>query len=92
LTSKYHFKLPEPPMMKNHENYIISLSDFVKWLGKQAEALGVEIYPGFAGNEVIYDERDKVIGIASNDVGVDKMGNKKVIRNKTRKNLLILLI
>ena len=52
LTETAAIPLPHPPQMSNHGNYIVSLSNVVKWLGEQAEELGVEIYPGFAGAEV----------------------------------------
>jgi electron-transferring-flavoprotein dehydrogenase len=53
LTKSSSFRLPTPPAMQNHGNYIISLSDMVAWLGARAEALGVEIYCGFAASEVM---------------------------------------
>ena len=58
----------------NHGNYIVSLGSVVRWLGAQAEALGVEIYPGFAGAEVLYDESGAVRGVATGDMGVGKDG------------------
>ena len=61
-----------PNTMKNHKNYIISLSNMCRWLAKEAEALGVEIYPGFAAKEILYDEKNIVIGIATGDMGIDK--------------------
>ena len=76
LTSKSAFRLPTPPQMKNHDNYIISLGNFCRWLGEQAEAMGVEIYPGFAAAEVLYDENGAVKGIATGAMGIDKNGNK----------------
>lgn len=67
--------------MNNHGNYIGSLSELVRWLGRRAEAVGVEIYPGFGGRELIYDERDgRVLGVATNDVGISKSGQPKVCR------------
>ncbi len=65
-----------PPAMRNHGNYIISLGNLVRWLGAQAEALGVEIYPGFAAAEVLYDETGAVKGVATGDMGVTKSGEK----------------
>ena len=53
LTATRAFRLPTPPQMNNHGNYIISLGNLARWLGEQAEALGVEIYPGFAAAEVL---------------------------------------
>src|SRR5712692_7713190 len=56
LTRNRALRLPTPPQMHNHGNYIISLGNLCRWLAGQAEELGVEIYPGFAGAEVLYDE------------------------------------
>jgi electron-transferring-flavoprotein dehydrogenase len=63
-----------PPLMNNHGNYIVSLGAVTKWLGGQAEALGVEIYPGFAAAEVLYDDKGAVRGIATGDMGISKDG------------------
>lgn len=71
LTKKGHFQLPTPPTMKNHENYIISLANLCRWLGKQAEELGVEIYAGFPAQDVIIDN-GRVVGVSTPDMGVDK--------------------
>jgi len=76
LTEKGSFRLPTPPQMNNHGNYIISLGNFCRWLGEQAEALGVEIYPGFPAAEVLYDEAGHVRGIATGDMGIGKDGEK----------------
>jgi electron-transferring-flavoprotein dehydrogenase len=73
LTEKRSFKLPTPPQMHNHGNYIVSLGDVVRWLGQQAEALGVEIYPGFAASELL-EEDGRIAGIATGDMGVGKTG------------------
>ena len=62
----------------NHGNHLVRLGNFVKWLGEQAEELGVEIYPGTAAAEVLYHEDGSVIGIATNDVGIAKDGAPKV--------------
>ncbi|MFP3663229.1 electron transfer flavoprotein-ubiquinone oxidoreductase, partial [Burkholderia sp. SIMBA_043] len=56
-------------------NYIVRLGDVVKWLGEQAEALGVEIFPGFAAVEVLYDENGAVRGVATGDMGVARDGS-----------------
>ena len=72
LTETTARKLPTPPQMNNHGNYIISLGNFCRWLGEQAESLGVEIYPGFAAAEVLYDEAGKVKGVATGDMGVGR--------------------
>lgn len=75
LFEKSAFKLPvTPPQMHNHGNYVVSLGNVVRWLGAQAEELGVEIYPGFAGAEVLYDEKGAVRGIATGDMGIGKDG------------------
>jgi electron-transferring-flavoprotein dehydrogenase len=65
---------PMPPLMKNHGNYIVSLGSLCKWLGEQAAELGVEIYPGFAAAEVLYDDNGAVVGIATGDMGVGRDG------------------
>ncbi|MEZ5909715.1 MAG: electron transfer flavoprotein-ubiquinone oxidoreductase [Hyphomicrobiaceae bacterium] len=62
-----------PPLMSNHGNYIVSLGNLCRWLGEQAGELGVEIYPGFAAAEVLYDG-DKVVGVATGDMGVGRDG------------------
>ncbi len=63
-----------PKLMNNHGNFIGSLGQVTRWLGAKAEALGVEIYPGFAGSEVLYDENGAVRGVATGDVGIAKSG------------------
>ena len=63
-----------PDCFKNHGNYIVSLGNVVRWLGQQAEALGVEIFPGFAAAEVLYDEQGAVKGVATGNMGVGKDG------------------
>ncbi len=63
-----------PPLMSNHGNYIGSLGELAKWLGAQAEALGVEIYAGFAAAEILYNADGAVIGIATGDMGIGKDG------------------
>ena len=71
------FKIPDrllPACFKNHGNYVISLGSLCRWLGTQAEALGVEIYPGFAGAEILTDEDGRVCGVATGDMGVDRNG------------------
>ncbi len=76
LTAKGRHRLPTPPQMHNQGNYIVSLGDVCRWLGQQAEALGVEIYPGFAAAEVLHDERGRVTGVATGDVGVTRSGEE----------------
>lgn len=68
---------PVPPLMKNHGNYIASLGSVCKWLGEQAAGLGVEIYPGFAASEVLYDANGAVVGVATGDMGVSRDGKDK---------------
>jgi electron-transferring-flavoprotein dehydrogenase len=63
-----------PPLMSNHGNYIVSLGNVCRWLATKAEAAGVEIYPGFAAVEVLYDENGAVAGIATGDMGIGKDG------------------
>jgi electron-transferring-flavoprotein dehydrogenase len=76
LTESKAWRLPTPPQMANHGNYIISLGNLCRWLGSQAEALGVEIYPGFAAAEVLYDDKGRVRGVATGDMGIGKDGAK----------------
>ena len=76
LTKSGSFRLPTPPQMNNHGNYIISLGNFCRWLGEQAEAMGVEIYPGFPAAEVLYNEDGSVRGIATGDMGIGKDGEQ----------------
>ncbi len=63
-----------PPLMNNHGNYIVSLGNVCRWLAGKAEALGVEIYPGFAAAEVLYDDNGAVVGVATGDMGIGKDG------------------
>ncbi|MEX2615150.1 MAG: electron transfer flavoprotein-ubiquinone oxidoreductase [Alphaproteobacteria bacterium] len=65
-----------PPVLHNHGNYIISLGNLCRWLGEQAEALGVEIYPGFAAAEVLYTGDGAVRGVATGDMGITKEGEQ----------------
>lgn len=77
LGKKGKFRIPGfllPPLMNNHGNYIVSLGNVCRWLGAQAEAAGVEIYPGFAAAEVLYHEDGSVKGVATGDMGVGKDG------------------
>nr|CAD7394370.1 unnamed protein product [Timema cristinae] len=68
--------LPGMPMY-NHGNYVVRLGHLVRWLGEQAESLGVELYPGYAASEVLYHDEGSIKGIATNDVGIDKTGAPK---------------
>src|SRR5215470_13440081 len=74
LTKKRALRLPTPPQMHNHGNYVISLGNLCRWLAQQAEGLGVEIYPGFAAAEVLYDESGRVKGVATGNMGIGKDG------------------
>ena len=77
LTKLSGLKTPNwmlPDSFKNHGNYIISLSDVTKWLGTQAENLGVEIFPGFAASEILFDDQNRVKGIATGNLGISKEG------------------
>nr|XP_033797319.1 electron transfer flavoprotein-ubiquinone oxidoreductase, mitochondrial isoform X2 [Geotrypetes seraphini] len=79
LTKNYRIPVPILPglPMNNHGNYIVRLGYLVSWLGEQAEALGVEVYPGYAAAEVLFHEDGSVKGIATNDVGISKDGSPK---------------
>jgi len=70
-------RLPVPPGMKNHGNFIVSLGAMCAWLAPQAEALGVEIYPGFAAAETLHDGDGRVTGVRIGDMGVAKDGSHK---------------
>jgi len=77
LGEKIGIRVPNlflPPFADNHGNYIVRLGDVVKWLGEQAEALGVEIFPGFAAAEVLYNEDGSVKGVATGNMGITKEG------------------
>ncbi len=76
LTETESIQLPTPPQMHNHGNYIVSLGNFCRWLGEQAEALGVEIYPGFAAAEVLYHADGSVKGVATGAMGTGKNGDQ----------------
>ncbi|MFL5049005.1 MAG: electron transfer flavoprotein-ubiquinone oxidoreductase [Xanthobacteraceae bacterium] len=70
-------KLMLPPLMSNHGCFVVSLGNVCRWLATKAEALGVEIYPGFAGAEVLYGANGEVTGIATGDMGLDRDGKPK---------------
>ena len=79
LTKSASFSIPTWPMprlMSNHGNYVASLGNLCRWLAVQAEALGVEIYPGMAASEVVYDEQGAVVGVVAGVFGVGKDGEK----------------
>lgn len=78
LTRSHSIRLPTPPQMRNKGNYVVSLSETVRWLASRAEGLGVEMYPGFAGNKVMYTpDGSAVKGIVTNDMGIAKDGSRK---------------
>ncbi|NLY35243.1 MAG: electron transfer flavoprotein-ubiquinone oxidoreductase [Alcaligenaceae bacterium] len=64
-----------PPCFKNEGNYIVRLGDVTRWLGEQAESLGVDIFPGFAATEILYDDNGAVRGVATGDMGVNRDGS-----------------
>ena len=77
LTKDSSYRVPElmlPACFKNHGNYVISLGNVCRWLGQQAEALGVEIFPGFPAADVLYHESGAVKGVVTGDMGVDREG------------------
>lgn len=76
LTESRAIPLPTPPQMHNEGNWIVSLGQVCRWLASQAEALGVEIYAGFAAAEVLY-EGDRVVGVATGDMGLARDGTRK---------------
>ena len=78
LREKTHVETPAfllPACFQNHGNYVVSLGNVTRWLGKQAEELGIEIFPGFAANEILYDGHN-LTGVATGDMGVSKKGEK----------------
>ncbi|MBN8530545.1 MAG: electron transfer flavoprotein-ubiquinone oxidoreductase [Alphaproteobacteria bacterium] len=75
LTEKHAIRLPTPPQMRNHGNYIISLGRLCRWLGEQAQALGVDIFPGFAAADLLWGDGG-VKGIVTGDMGRDKEGKE----------------
>ena len=79
LTQNKSFSIPSfflPPLMNNHGNYAISLGNLCRWLGTQAESIGVEIYPGFSASDIIYDDHGSVKGVITGDMGVGKDGQQ----------------
>ncbi|MEX1082764.1 MAG: NAD(P)/FAD-dependent oxidoreductase, partial [Xanthobacteraceae bacterium] len=80
LSSSRALRLPNvlmPPLMSNHGNFIVSLGDVCRWLATKAEALGVEIFPGFAAVETLHDKNGAVVGVATGDMGVARDGSHK---------------
>ncbi|MGV8854999.1 MAG: electron transfer flavoprotein-ubiquinone oxidoreductase [Devosia sp.] len=80
LTPKSAIRFPNalmklmPPLMNNHGNFIVSLGEVTRWLAQKAEALGVEIYPGFAATELLYDDAGALVGVATGDMGMERDG------------------
>ena len=77
LSKSGRMKLPNflmPPLLNNHGNYVVSLGNVCRWLAEKAEAMGVEIYPGFAAAEVLYNEDGSVRGVATGDMGIGRDG------------------
>jgi len=77
LTAHNAWPLPTPPPMKNSGNYIISLGLLCRWLASYAEKMGVEIYPGFSASKILFDEKNCVVGIETNEMGKNKQGHPK---------------
>ena len=80
LSASRAVRLPNlmlPPLMNNHGNYVVSLGNVCRWLATKAEALGIEIYPGFAAAEVLFDGNGAVAGVATGDMGLAKDGHHK---------------
>lgn len=80
LTKGKAFGLPNfalPPLFSNHGNYIVSLGEVCRWLGEQAEGMGIDIFPGFAATEVLYNEDGSVKGVATGDMGISRAGEHK---------------
>ena len=80
LSKKSYISWPTwllPSVQQNHKNYIISLANLCRWLAKEAEEIGVEIFPGFAGSKILYSEENEVIGVQTGDMGINKEGVKK---------------
>lgn len=81
LTETSSFPMPHPPQMNNKGNYIVSLSRVTRWLAEQAEELGVEVYAGFAGSKLVPSEDGTgIIGVVTNEIGMDKAGKPKEVR------------
>ncbi|MDP6604583.1 MAG: electron transfer flavoprotein-ubiquinone oxidoreductase [Rhodospirillales bacterium] len=77
LTARRAFRLPHPPQTHNRGNYVVSLGNLCRWLAGRAEALGVEIYPGFAAAQVLYDDQGAVRGVVTGDSGIGRNGRNK---------------
>lgn len=77
LTESKAVRLPTPPQMRNHGNYIVSLGQVCRWLASIAESMGVDIFPGFAGKEILYGDDGQVCGIITGDMGISRTGEHK---------------
>ncbi|KAK4537445.1 hypothetical protein CDCA_CDCA12G3470 [Cyanidium caldarium] len=78
LNARHALPLPVPPQMRNHGNYVVSLSQVTRWLGARAESLGVEVYPGFAGKRLLFSaDGERVVGVETNEFGVGEDGRHK---------------
>ncbi len=77
LTEKRAFRMPTPPQMNNHGNYIISLGNVCRWLAQRAEELEVAIFPGFAASELLFRDDGSIKGVATGDMGIGKNGEQK---------------
>ena len=77
LTRGGAIRLPTPPHMHNDGNYIVSLGNVCRWLKEQAQELGIEIFEGFAAAEILYGDDDRVLGVATGDMGIGRDGVKK---------------
>ena len=81
FSKKRNLKIPHwlmPPIMSNKQNYIVSLGELCVWLSKEAESLGIEIYPGFTAQEPIFNDNQELVGILTGDMGIDSDGNETV--------------
>ncbi len=76
LTKTGSYKLPTPPQMHNEGNYVVSLGEVTRWLGEQAEALEIEVFPGFAAAEILFNEDGSVKGVATGDMGRTAAGEE----------------
>ncbi len=77
LTAKRALRFPiTPPPLRNHGNYVVSLARLVQWLGQRAEQVGINIFTGFAGSALLFEDR-RVVGVQTDDKGIDKNGNRK---------------
>ncbi|MDM7914920.1 MAG: NAD(P)/FAD-dependent oxidoreductase, partial [Candidatus Eisenbacteria bacterium] len=78
LSRRGRFRFPIlPPMLANHGNYVVSLNRLVTWLGTKVEEAGIDLLPGFPGQELLYDDGDRVAGVRTGDKGIDKDGKPK---------------